>query len=284
MIRKVSYFLPLFVLLNLISTGYLYAFKKTTFFNQRWLKAVVSIEKNSAKNKTRPIGTGFLINSENHHLLLVSAKHVVVDSSGKIKNGLSYRVNIRGDKNIIVNDQELVKLGGGSWFLSETADLAIRFMYRPKGSDLLSIPQKMFLKNENIQPGTPALILGFPMGLRSKKYTTPIVRKAIVSLKEPDFFVIDGFAFPGNSGGPVVYMPAHQRKGIPLSNYIGKQMLLGVVSSYIPYKDTAISRQTKRPRITFEENSGLTIVVPAEELLNLVNRNDVKEFDKKLNN
>ena len=140
----------------------------------------------------------------------------------------------------------------------------------------------MFLKKEYVQSGTPCFILGFPMGLRSEKYATPILRNAIVALKNTDHFIIEGFAFPGNSGGPVVYMPAHQVGGIKISNYIDKQMLLGIVSSYLSYEDVAISKQTKRPRITFEENSGLTIVLPSDEILRLLNAKPVQAFDKSL--
>ena len=45
---------------------------------------------------------------------------------------------------------------------------------------------------------------------------------------------------------------------------IRRSLLLGIVSSYIPYADVAVSRQTGRPRITFEENSGLAKVVPID--------------------
>ncbi len=68
-----------------------------------------------------------------------------------------------------------------------------------------------------------------------------------------------------------------------MNNYIKKQSLLGVISGYIPYQDIAISLKTKRPRITFEENSGLTIVVPIDEVRILLKRKDVKELDNKLN-
>jgi S1-C subfamily serine protease len=256
--------------------------EQTTFFNQQWLKSVVSIERYYDKNKFKPIGTGFLISSENNNMLLVSAKHVVTDDKGRVKNGLVYRINLQDEKSIVIEDKELIGMGGGNWFLSKSADLAVRFMPSSKKADVLKIPQNLFLKEKNVQPGTPSLMLGFPMGLRSEKYATPIVRRAVVALKRSDYFIIDGFAFPGNSGGPVLYMPAHQIGGIKLNNYINEQLLLGVVSSYIPYKDTAISLQTKRPRITFEENSGLTIVIPSDEILKLLNRYDVKELDKNL--
>ena len=35
-----------------------------------------------------------------------------------------------------------------------------------------------------------------------------------------------------------------------------------MVSSYLPYREVAVSQQTGRPRMIFEENSGLGVVVP----------------------
>lgn len=275
--------LPILVLLNLACNPLCSsATELTTFFNQHWLKAVVSIEIINDKKETKPIGTGFLIQTDNSHILLVSAKHVIIDENNQIKKELVYRINIQNGKSRIVSDEDLMKKGGGSWFLSNSTDIAVRFMYTYLGSDILTIPQSMFLNDENVQPGTPSLILGFPMGLRSDDYATPIVRNSLVALKAPNYYMLDGFVFPGNSGGPVVYMPAHQIGGIKLNNYIDKQMLLGVISSYLPYSDIAISKQTKRPRITFEENSGLCIVIPSSEIIKLINSDDVKEFDKNL--
>ena len=42
-----------------------------------------------------------------------------------------------------------------------------------------------------------------------------------------------------------------------------RSSLLGLVSSYVPYQEVARSDQTGRPLMIFEENSGLTSVVPA---------------------
>jgi hypothetical protein len=36
------------------------------------------------------------------------------------------------------------------------------------------------------------------------------------------------------------------------------------VQSYVPYQDLAVSLQTKRPRVVFEENSGLAAVHPVD--------------------
>lgn len=36
------------------------------------------------------------------------------------------------------------------------------------------------------------------------------------------------------------------------------------LSSYLPYQEIAVSQQTGRPRMIFEENSGLGVVVPCD--------------------
>ena len=74
--------------------------------------------------------------------------------------------------------------------------------------------------------------------------------------------LIDAPVFPGNSGGPVVIKPEVFAVADTKSNTLA--YLIGMVSSYLPYQDIAISKQTGRPRITFEENSGLAVIVPTD--------------------
>ena len=72
--------------------------------------------------------------------------------------------------------------------------------------------------------------------------------------------MIDASVFPGNSGGPVLLKPEVTRiQGTKANERCG---LIGMVSSYLPYKEIAICTQTERPRMIFEENSGLGVVVP----------------------
>ena len=74
--------------------------------------------------------------------------------------------------------------------------------------------------------------------------------------------------FPGNSGGPVVLCPS--RIAIDGTSPIMKSVLIGIVKSYVPYNDIAVSQQTNRPRIVFEENSGLTSVESVDAILETV--------------
>ena len=114
--------------------------------------------------------------------------------------------------------------------------------------------------------GDDIYVLGFPMGLAgtSKKYA--VVRAGVIArldeevLEEEKAFWIDAAVYPGNSGGPVVLRPVFG--GIEGTKTIGAAYVMGIVSSYIPYRDVAVSVQSQRPRVIFEENSGLARVVP----------------------
>ena len=113
--------------------------------------------------------------------MLVTTKHVVADEAGNTLTDLSYRINLVNGKSILLINDELLKAGGGNWFLSDTSDVAVRFMIDVKNADFTAIPQDMFLRKESIQSGTPALILGF-------RYRTPYfvvqIQATAISVKQ----------------------------------------------------------------------------------------------------
>lgn len=135
------------------------------------------------------------------------------------------------------------------------------------------------LREKGYAAGDAIYVLGFPMGLTGKERNYVITRRGAIArisdfleLKWPSF-TIDALIFPGNSGGPVFAGPE-------LTSINGTQAhtsayLIGVVRSYIPYVDVAVSQQTMRPRITFEENSGLAEVLP----MDFVNQT-IQELDR----
>jgi len=249
---------------------------KTSFFNEKWLDAIVSIETKDIEGKIYHQGTGFLIKSAKQ-TILVTAAHVIKD-----KNNLQYRrIDIK-DEEIIIEDKTLIDAGAGNWFFSESYDLACRFFGWPsekKGPTV--IPIEKTLSVEDLQPGAPVLVLGFPSSLNAEFYHKPLARQGIVARSEKKKIIIDAFVFPGNSGGPVVYVP-YLKVGGPLqSPLVNEEMLIGVIASYIPYQDRAISPQTGRTRITFEENSGLSEVIPIKAVQELISREDVRKQEEK---
>lgn len=110
--------------------------------------------------------------------------------------------------------------------------------------------------------------LGFPMELVGPERNYVIVRSGNIARIQDAIdhrsneFLIDAFTFPGSSGGPVVTKPELTR--IEGTKAVSSAYLIGVIESYLPYQDFAISKQTKRLRVMFEENSGLTAVIPID--------------------
>jgi hypothetical protein len=114
----------------------------------------------------------------------------------------------------------------------------------------------------------------------------PVIRKGMISRINSDgTILIDGSAFPGNSGSPVFLTPSPMRydeqgntiKTIGDDGIDGR--FVGIITSYVPYQEVAISMQTKRPRVIFEENTGLSTVFPVKLILELLNS---ESFQKQL--
>ena len=109
-----------------------------------------------------------------------------------------------------------------------------------------------------------------PNALAGGPRSTVIVRRGIIANMSraeagtSKSFLIDGSVFPGNSGGPVVTRP--MASGIAGTKIPDRAWLIGIVASYVPYEDVAISQQTGQPRIVFSENSGLTNVFPVDSI------------------
>jgi hypothetical protein len=116
--------------------------------------------------------------------------------------------------------------------------------------------------------GDSIFALGFPMGLVGGERSHVIVRGGCIARIRDMLggrnrtFLVDTTVFPGNSGGPVVLRP--ELASIEGTKSTMRAHLIGVVSSYVPYRDVALSAQTNRPRVIFEENSGLTEVHPVD--------------------
>ena len=116
--------------------------------------------------------------------------------------------------------------------------------------------------------GDRVAVLGFPMNLAGLQRKYVIARfGAVARLSDlisgaASTFLIDCFVFPGNSGGPVVLLP--DLNAIQDTKAITRAAVIGVLDSYVPYRDEAVSLQTHEPRVIFEENSGLAQVIPMD--------------------
>ena len=253
----------------------------TEGMDSRFLKSIVSVEIMQNKTNGQAIGTAFIIETANSNSILITAKHVVFDSNrNQIIPNLGYRFNQISSSSKLFPEQDVVKQGKGSWFISQQNDVACRFIEIPENCDVYRMSESLLLPSDQILAGAPVRVLGFPLGLRATDHADPVLRSGMVARSDKNNIILDAFVFPGNSGGPVLYVPTVILKGPMLhTSSLNRERLVGVVSSYISYQDVAYSTQTQRPRVMFEENTGLCNIVPAETILALLNRADVLAMD-----
>ena len=133
---------------------------------------------------------------------------------------------------------------------------------------------KSQMLEEGITEGDGVFVLGFPIGWVSQERQYVICRGGHIA-RIRDFledkatdYLINATVFPGNSGGPVIISPSVT--AIQGTKSVSKACLIGLVKAYMPYRDIAVSQQTQKARITFEENSGLAVVEPVDAIIETI--------------
>ncbi len=124
------------------------------------------------------------------------------------------------------------------------------------------------MKEIGVSIGDDVFVLGFPMGISDKIDRNYVIARRGSIAKIDDVargtFLIDALVFPGNSGGPVVL--ATNVNFLQGTKPQERAYLIGMVRSYLPYRDVAFSGQTGEARLLSEENSGLAEVIPVDYL------------------
>jgi S1-C subfamily serine protease len=250
---------------------------------EHFFKAVVAIGK-VTNNQVSWIGTGFLYGhtltpgdlTTQISTYLVTNKHVL---NGQDSVVLRFE-NATGTSSQFV--VPLVLNGNRLWIGHNDDDVDVAVLLI-NGNVLHGVigPINLFLDIPNTLPlnhaqathlceGDGIFLLGFPMGLVDQVQNLPVVRGGTLArIKDcragrEKSFLIDCQTFPGNSGGPVLLRP--EAVSIANTTAVGACYLIGVVSGYITYRDVAVSKQTGRDKIVFEENSGLSIVFPVDTI------------------
>jgi len=257
-----------------------------------FLNRVVAIGTGRDLQTRKWVGTGFFygvptaeVDSEGNTLytvFLISNKHVFegrkeiwikldsVDGSAS-KDFRAAMVAKNGRKLWIGHPDDGVDVGAlwvNAAYLQQQKRRISFFLHE---SQVLTAPK---LLEAGVSEGDGVFLLGFPMGMVDKERQYPICRTGSIakigSVKDGSEkeILVDGLVYPGNSGGPVVTVP--QMTSIHGTRPYRRASLIGVVAGYVPYQEIARSVQTGRPRMIFEENSGLTSVVPAEQVCETV--------------
>lgn len=251
-------------------------------------KSIVFLGRINDGGEKKFFATGFLVETKSY-FHLVTAKHVVVDPrTGKpIDSGMSAFFNSK-DGHIRNIPIELIKNElKVNWIFhkNKKADIAIiPFGLDPQKDDVRVISEELFLTTDRLFELYDVFFLSYQPGIESQRRIAPVLRKGTISLLNDDnTFYIDAFAFPGNSGSPVFLKPSpirFDKEGISIGGDPLGGKFIGIIGEYIPYQEFAISEQTGRPRVMFEENTGISRVWSVTFLNEILQSNEFKQqFD-----
>lgn len=283
----------------------------TSFVGNYRKATVPIVAEIASEGKIIPLstGTGFLIryvNQDRIYEFLVTAKHVIKDANQL--RVIYNRVPLPGDfpnGSLLYEITYPLEKGKRRFWGStkdENIDIAVILIaewenQKEKEENLAKVTEEynngsdknVLLDNGTIefQKGITiddidlrdqlldVIFMGFPMGLVSKYSAVPIVRSGSIALSSlrgvKDYpieaFLIEGMAYPGNSGGPVILRKTH----ISSENAGITTEVAGVISASLDHIDIAESKQTRRARISFEENTGLAIAYPSKFIDEAIN-------------
>lgn len=259
-----------------------------------FLDTVVAIGVGDSEKDRRWVGTGFLYGNlvattatppeSSYNVWLVTNKHVLAGlnhiylkfNSAVGSDSKDYMVPLiarNGRMNWVGHPDESRDVAAIAVPVKYLRDDKRHFAYFCSDRHVAGVRR---LKGDGATEGDRVFVLGFPMGLVDVSRQYVICRGGVVARirdlldgRARDFLV-DATVFPGNSGGPVVRCPA--ALAIEGTQAVSTADLIGMVKSYVPYRDTAVSAQTRVARIVFEENSGLAIVETADAIIETVRR------------
>lgn len=169
--------------------------------------------------------TGFFFERDDR-LYLVTSRHVVHDAdSGHAPDRLEIElhVNERDLSQVTRLSLALYSSGLSTWRAAtdSSGDVDVAAIEIPRGN----MPSQAVLRSftpghlqdrlEDIEIGTPLLIVGFPLGFHDTVHHLPVARLATVAssfgvrFQAQGFFLTDARTHRGTSGAPVVMRQAH---------------------------------------------------------------------------
>lgn len=256
-----------------------------------YMDSIVSIGYKT-NNTIKWIGTGFIVgkakDDKNAWIYLVTNKHVVEGQDCVWIKVHNY------DKNKDIEIEiPLVENGNVIYSIHPNPDIDIMavflngnyFVRNRLFTGYIDIDKNAMsseeLRNHGVSEGNLVYMLGYPMGLVNVNSKSPICRMGCIArmteeqIDESNNILVDIQNFPGNSGSPVVSKP--EIISLEGTSNLPQSVLIGIIHSYIPYRDMLISRQTGENVEVRTENSGLANMHPVEYIREVVNM----EYEKK---
>jgi len=257
------------------------------------------------KKPTMFYGTGFLVSVPDSRLsngrgfgYLVTNRHVAEaieqDENGnceahQIKQTF-VTMNLKEPINGIRSDRQPLEMSQQiHWYFPEdqAIDLAVIPFAAADKYDAVSLSADYLLtsqalEKDNIVPGDRILTAGFFFAYAGLHEIQPIVREGVLAMlpdgpmttttcKSGSVYLADVHITPGNSGSPIFIIPA---LGLGAGEYLGGVPstfgLLGVVSGYMQETSNLTLRASTTWQASVEANSGVSVVVPAQQLRELL--------------
>jgi hypothetical protein len=141
-------------------------------------------------------------------------------------------------------------------------------------SELQAIVLSQFALPTEVYEAAPVLVLGYPAAVGAGFQVRALLRQGVIAWVSPDRpaakpFLIDANIFPGNSGGPVLYLP----QGIDPQGHVltgGSVKFLGLVSQ-TRTQSTLIATSKSQPEQSVPLNFlGIGVIEPAQRVRELV--------------
>ncbi|MCY3966993.1 MAG: serine protease [bacterium] len=144
-------------------------------------------------------------------------------------------------------------------------------------------------KNSGVSEGDGVFILGFPIGWQESDHHYPVARYGIIAQIKGLFdgwhstYLVDGSAFGGNSGSPVI--TKFEVASIQGTSANSETRLIGMVSAY-KNKLTSLDETPEQQvltRLSARENADLIVVIPMDHINETIDHAN-NEFRKELGN
>lgn len=249
-----------------------------------------SFEFGEGKKVFLQVGTGFFVTPDTsppYRTAIITNRHVLrsfIDLGERVFIRMNdsplghHGESVREEFDLVADEQgsrwffhpdENVDLAG--FIFSRDPDWSKPFMFGPN-----AIAEPSTLEKLDIRETNEVYTLSFYPNLVKEQPSSIILRSGMISdfQDTENTFMIESTVYPGNSGSPVILkpLPYHLHGSDIHYGVATPSLLIGVISSYIPYRDIAVSPQTGNVRVTFEENSGLARVVRSHKVLELLEK------------
>src|SRR5450756_251350 len=228
-------------------------------------------------------------------IYLVTNRHMVEPGIEDGKTFREMRYSLRMDLQAEVNGQIASEgwlpngVGPIRWYTPDdvSVDLAVMPMVPDRAKfDYQAFPVSMIatrdvLLKQTMGEGASILFTGFFYQFSGQKKLQPIVREGILSMmpeeqmmttlhRRGDLYLADAHALNGNSGSPVFVSLGGLVNGSLVMMGGFPYRLLGVLSGYMKESGKPDVTATATVSEMGTDNTGITTIVPAEQLINLL--------------